>query len=239
MRAFRLALATTALLLLGVADSAASRSPGDDPEARARAAHVLDLHETLEEINLFMDFEPMGCAPTSERRQICTWEGGASDESWKLLAPTLPSEEPISLVCELPLDGSPRTGDSCSVHPRRSNRNHWRISAPPSDRKYRTAKARRETRAEREKLQIEAQAILEGARTVLALSRLVGQGPDECAVEAGRRRCLWRADRSSHGHGTLATVILASLSKKVRLECWFPADGGPRKLESCTVEIGD
>jgi hypothetical protein len=96
-------------------------------------------------------------------------------------------------------------------------------------------------REARERVKREAHARIAAARTLVALSRLVGAAPDQCVpspLDPGRQVCLWRATSQTQGHGTLAVSVLAPLQKKVRMSCELPLDGGPRDADSCFVEEG-
>jgi hypothetical protein len=94
-------------------------------------------------------------------------------------------------------------------------------------------------RAARERVARRANATLAEARTLLEISLLIGEAPDECSpAEPGIRVCLWRATSRTRGHGMLAATIEAPSRKKLRLECRLPADGSAREPGSCKVEIG-
>ena len=67
----------------------------------------------------------------------------------------------------------------------------------------------------------------------------MGAVPNECSPQSGGLQvCLWRASARTYGHGTLAMSIGAPKTKRVRMHCRLPTDGGHRAPDSCSVEIG-
>lgn len=76
------------------------------------------------------------------------------------------------------------------------------------------------------------------AGTAFELSTLVGAAPERCLLSESVFFCIWKTHSGTYGHGTLAVGIDASFRKKVRLRCIRPADGSPRKPDSCEAEIG-
>jgi hypothetical protein len=220
-----------ALLAIAIGPVLAGAEEEGAAAARARAGEVLLFHETLDEITYYMGVSPLHCAQVSDTHRVCTWIANARQRAWAELAPTVPTKDRVNLVCLLPTGDEARGADSCSVHPRRSNRDAWRRApvardAPGQDRG--SAQLRRSA----------AKGLIDRARTALELSRLVGQGPEWCVLDDLARRCLWRTTAKTEGHGTLAMSIGAPAHKKVRMECWLPAEGGERRLETCKVEVG-
>jgi hypothetical protein len=177
------------------------------------------------------------CLPSSYDAMLCEWQLGNRHAGWDPLARVLDSGDRVSLICELPNDGSVRAYDSCTAQPMRSNRNRWpRISSRRRE-SPRERKARRV--ALRERNRSSAQRQIDSALTLVGLSRLIGALPNECVSEmAGTQVCLWRGTARTPGHGTLAAAIGASMHKKVRMRCTLPTDGGPRGRASCRVDIG-
>lgn len=219
-----------AAAVLGLMAGAAHSDPEDPAAAPVSAEELLHAHQTRAELSYFMGVQPFDCAQTSDSHRICTWSASRRQKSWALLAPTLPTRDRVNLVCELPSVEGPRSPDSCSLHPRRSNRTLWRGVTDPGE--------EAEGKMSGQELTAAARGLVDRARTALELSRLVGQGPESCVLDQLVRRCLWRTTHRTEGHGTLAMAIGASVHKKVRMECWLPAEGGPRRLETCKIEVG-
>jgi hypothetical protein len=222
--------------LLAVGSGAAGAA---DPDSQAEALEagnaLLARYTTERELNTHLGHKPFACAVVGENRSICSWNLGNHDSRWSALARSVPTDDRINVVCELPADGSARAPDACSIHPRRSNRYQWKPN-PGSTRKRMKNRFDRETQKQRQQ---RARALLEAARTPLEVSRLVGEGPQQCGEERPDLvRCAWYANARTLGQGTLAMVIDAPISKKIRMYCGFPADGSPRELEACAVEVG-
>jgi len=204
------------------------------------ASRVLEDYETRVELSIFAGVEPSWCTPVFEKNEICTWTITKREAGWNVLAATVPTELPVHLVCEVPTTALGREADSCSVHPRRTNRADWR---PPfsSERIERTRRKRAENKKAAEARQRQAAALLDSARTVMDLCRLVGKGPTSCSLpkESLRWHCVWQADLETAGHGTLATLADGAYDSDLRLECFLPADRSPRSIESCSVSAAD
>jgi hypothetical protein len=200
------------------------------------ASRVLERYETKVELSIFVGAEPSSCTPIFVETEICTWTISNGEAGWKALADAIRTEHSLHLVCEVPTGAHSREPDSCSVHPQRSNRADWR---PPfrSERMERTRRKRAENQKAAEERQRQAAALLDSARTVMDLSRLVGKGPKACSMPKGslRWQCVWHADLATEGHGTLATLAGAAYDDEIRLECFLPADRSPRSIESCSV----
>jgi hypothetical protein len=90
----------------------------------------------------------------------------------------------------------------------------------------------------KEKIQLAAQALLDRAETLVALSRLLGAAPERCTPQPDELQlCEWLTTARTNGHGTLATSIGARPRQNVRLKCVLPVDGGARGPDSCRAEI--
>jgi hypothetical protein len=208
-----------------------------DP-APVTTSRVLERYETKIELSIFVGAEPSWCTLIFEKTEICTWTVSNKQAGWRALANAVRTEHPLHLVCEVPTGALSREPNSCSAHPRRSNRAEWR---PPfsSERMERTRRKRAENQKAAEERQREATALLDSARTVMALSRLVGKGPTACSLPEGslRWQCVWHADIATEGHGTLATLAGGAYDDDLRVECFLPSDRSPRSLESCSVSV--
>ena len=191
---------------------------------------ILRGASTSEEISDLLGKGSDGCVGIPAARELCSWSLGRHDSTWARLASSVPTRDRINLLCELPGDGSDRSERSCTAHPKRSNRDRWKIN---------TGKKGVASRAKvRKKHTALAVAQIESATNVIELSRLVGARPDECHGSGASMTCVWRASKFTYGHGTLAASIRAPLRKKVRMICRVPSDGGARRPDSCSVEIG-
>ena len=82
-------------------------------------------------------------------------------------------------------------------------------------------------------------ARIEAARDLLAMSRMLGQLPEDCVKEAGESVCRWILSDQTFGHGSVALVHQLGSTRKVRWICRFPNDGSPRGTDSCRGEIDE
>jgi len=219
-----------------IASASAFAEPWKPPPITAE--RVLERYETKTELSIFVGAKPKWCTPIFEKTEICTWTISKGEAGWKPLADTVPTEHAVNLVCEVPTTALGREPGSCTVHPRRSNRSDWK---PPfsNARIEHTRRRRVENEKAAKERQRQATALLDSARTVMDLCRLVGRGPTTCTLPEGslRWQCVWQADLETEGHGTLATVAGGAYDDSLRIECFLPADRSPRSLESCTVSV--
>jgi hypothetical protein len=198
---------------------------------------VLAAYPRKADLSGFVGASPVACLPASARTELCEWQAGHAEAGWRDLAAAIATGDRVNLICELPLDGTRRAPGSCTVHPRRSNRYAWRL--PRTHGPGASTGTREAARLRREYFET-ADRWMRAARTLPELSRLMGSLPEPCRDGPGATRvCLWRTTRHTPGHGTLAVWIGADKSKKIRLECTLPADGGPRAPGSCDAEVGD
>lgn len=163
---------------------------------------------------------PAVCAEVSETTEMCTWRLGNRDPGWEPLARSLRASTRVSVVCELPRDGSTRAPDSC---------NYWaakRGSVSPST----TGRGKKKAKESRRR---EAQETLDAALTFPQLVALLGQGPSRCQVGPEERTCLWKLDAVTPGYLTVARTV--GKRKRLDLTCRLPNDGGPRMLDACTA----
>ena len=204
---------------------------------RAFAEMIVGL-DTTRALSGYFGVEPQRCIEGSESTQLCAWELTSQQERWDAIADMLGTSARVSVVCAIPKDeNEPRMKGSCSASPRKSNRDIFKYARGTASEEQ--VVDRTKERALMQKYEIVANAWLEGARTLTSMTRLMGTLPDRCKnVEGEQRRCVWRLDKKNMGHGTAAMSIGASLRGRVRLDCAFPRNGGPRGDESCTVETG-
>jgi hypothetical protein len=179
--------------------------------AGCASAPVLSISEfenarTKGELTRFMGTYAGRCLPTRPGFQLCKWEVGDRYQSWETLARAIGTSRRVTVICELPSDGGPRGPDSCGIYARESH----------------------DYSGGRE----QALRALEEARTLAALSSLVGDLPHSCREEVpGTRTCIWRVSNREAGYGLLAAA--ADANGQLRLVCEIPVDGGPRAAGSC------
>ncbi|MEE9608845.1 MAG: hypothetical protein V3U03_13980 [Myxococcota bacterium] len=198
-----------ALLLLGCA--------GSGPATQAD----LDASATKVELIEFAGHEPERCVFSAPSLELCSWRLGESDRGWAVLAEPLGAHSDVNLVCEIPIDGSPRAEGSCSGYALAASKLPA-VSAPAG-----VAEARREAAAQR----------LAAARTVRELSDLLGDAPDKCLTGMGVQTCAWSLSEEVAGYELVAA--LATSPGALELRCLVPLDGSPRASDSCTVEEAD
>jgi len=192
------------------------------------ATRVLAGAPTLDAISRVVGGHADFCEPVSDKAAICRWAIGADAQSWPAFSRELDTGDPLILLCELPRDGSVRPLGSCSIHPRRSNRDYFRTYSS------------RETSKQRERRDLNnakfAPRLLARAKTAFGISTLVGEAP-KCYQFASQYYCLWKAHRGTYGHGTLTRIIDAKRSQRVKLTCALPSDGRTRSADSCQVRL--
>ncbi len=235
----------TSIAVAAVLVGSACRTPvAVGPGAQARVGEILRQAGTEKELSLFLGLEPERCIAASRGTKLCQWVLGNRDNGYRPLSQATHSNDRIGVICELPADGRPRKPGSCTAHPRRSNRyaSEWKeesqkrdgraggtpasgaalpaVSAPPPPAAL-------------------AQGEIEGARTLVELSRLMGAIPRDCAAidQPGQQLCVWTLSRHVYGQGTVAAWIDAPVRKKSELRCVVPTDGGVRLVGSCSAEV--
>jgi hypothetical protein len=215
----------------------ACRTTPSTKDTRIAVEATMGDARTHAAIDDFVGHPPERCVRATERDEICAWLVTGRSPAWRPLAETIPTSDRLNLLCVVPTDGSPRAAASCSVHPRRSDRQRWSPSKQAGA--GHKGKDRGPNRAQvRDELAQKAQGEIDDARTLADLSRLMGAAPDECLAAGDVQTCVWRATSQTFGHGLVAASIKASMRKKVRLTCVVPLDGGPRGANSCTAVIG-
>jgi hypothetical protein len=204
-------------------------------DAQTQADLLLLSYPDKEALNGFVGDFPELCIQDTESTELCQWQASDRSPGWRDMARAIGTRDRVNLICELPLSGSPRAKGSCSIHPRRSNRAAW-------ESQKRTGKGARmasdTSRVQAQNRRTVSRWMAE-ADTLLAMSRLMGALPAECLSRSPMEQiCTWRTNARTFGHGILAVWIDASKTKKIRLRCAFPKDGGPRSPESCHAQVG-
>jgi|GEM_PF-2668578 len=209
-----------------------------DPSTDARVETLLAPIRDRDSLSRAFGRSTTRCFGVGSSWELCEWQLSRSDSGWHELASVMGVRDRISVLCVLPTNGNPRDPQSCTAHVRRSNRDRWRVSRPVGHLR-RDHRPRSNLYETRERYRDIATGMLDDARTLIALSRLLGQTPSSCVAKGAQLDCLWRATSQTWGHGTLATAAGFSDRKKLRLACRLPADGGLRGRNSCQIEIGD
>jgi len=89
-------------------------APDEDP--RAWEAHrVLSTARDLRALSLLVGDAPTRCATVSARDQLCYWHLSNQASGHETLAAIPDTRGRAWLACELPLDGSSRSANSCTV----------------------------------------------------------------------------------------------------------------------------
>lgn len=236
MTAVRISFAVVAV----VAIAGCAKPPPRQVVAGGRATvnEMLVHADTEGALARFTGSPPDRCVESAAGARLCQWRLGNRNKSWARLAKAIGTRDQVNLLCELPAEG-PREPDSCAAFPRRSNRTLYTLPNPSGAKSRRnTSYASREAKAAvRDRYRRDALERIDGARTLVELSHLVGAAPDGCSpLDSGRRLCFWRASAQTYGHGLLVESIGASKRERVVLRCALPRDGSPRGPETCRVE---
>src|SRR5262245_32417308 len=101
---FRVALVAAVPLACGGADQ--------------RDTARMDDLTTKVEIAEFVGGDAERCVFSAPGLELCTWLVEEGDDAWPALADAGVAGGDLNLLCELPLDGSPRADGSCHAHPR-------------------------------------------------------------------------------------------------------------------------
>lgn len=179
----------------------------------------LAARETKAELVAFVGLSPASCVATGRGSELCAWRRiGKTSSAWPELAGSVASDQRLNLLCELPIDGRPRDVGSCTVHPCQAE-----SSSESSGGSSQSAAA-------------SARARFAAATDVVALSRLVGDGPERCmSATAGTRLCSWRVTSASSGWGVFA--LASGIQKRLVLRCELPESGEARAADSCSVDL--
>ena len=211
--AFRVAVAAAVPLACGGADQRGT-------------AHIEDL-TTKVAISEFVGGDAERCVFSAPGLELCTWLVEEGDDAWPALADASVSEGNLNLLCELPLDGSPRAEGSCHAHARAAQ------TAGPGSLPPVGAAGSLEKRREAEKR-------LGEALTILEISRLIGDAPESCRTGQDVQTCEWNAAEGSAGYALLAALVDdAGSGSAVRLRCVVPLDGAARATDSCGAAWAD
>ncbi len=203
----RTALAAAVLLACG----------GADP----RSAASIDALTTKAEIAEFVGDEAVRCVFSSPGLELCTWRLAKGDDAWTALADASEGGGDLNLLCELPLDGSPRADGSCRAHARAAQAagggNLPPVGAAGSMESRRDAEQR-----------------LGEALTVVEISHLIGEAPERCRTGADVQTCEWSLVEGAAAYGLLTALVDdAGSGSAVLLRCVVPLDGAARAADSC------
>lgn len=195
---------------------------------RVGAAGALDARATKVEVASFAGGEPARCVFSAPGLELCTWEIRSGDDAWAALAGDAEAVGDLNLLCELPLDGSPRADGSCRAHPRSVQAASDAEGLPPVG-----AAGSLENRRDAERR-------LGEALTVRTLSHLVGDAPEHCKTGSSVQTCEWSLAEGAAGYGLLASLVDdAGSGSTVRLRCVLPLDGAARSTDSCEAAWTD
>ena len=214
-----------AVVQVGLVAAFAAACGGGD---RAGGVAALDESTTKVELAAFAGDEPLRCVFSAPGLELCAWQIRSGDDAWTALAADAEAAGDLNLLCELPLDGSPRAEGSCRVHSRSVHATSDAEGLPPVG-----AAGSLENRREAERR-------LGEALTVLALSHLVGDAPERCKTGASVQTCEWSLAEGAAGYGLLASLVDdAGSGSTVRLRCVLPLDGAARRTDSCEAAWAD
>jgi hypothetical protein len=211
------------------------------PVEQSRVDEILRAAATEGELSLLLDAPPQRCIDAPPTSRLCQWVLVRRHNVYEPLSDAIGSDDRLAVLCELPRDGSLRAPRSCTVHPRRSNR-HAFDSGPagPPARSGTGAPAPDELPAVSSPSPglLASQAIASG-RTLVELSRLLGEAPAFCAdgADPEEQQCVWHLASQAYGHGTVAASIGAPKRARVRLTCVLPRDGSDRGADSCIAAL--
>ena len=181
----------------------------------------LDASATKAELSSFAGREPERCVFSAPSLELCSWRLAESDRGWAVLAEPLGARSGVNLVCEIPIDGSPRAEGSCAGYAVAA------AQLPAVSASAGAPEARRQAAEQR----------LAAALTVRELSDLLGDAPDKCLTGMGVQTCAWSLSEEVAGYELVAA--LATESGALELRCLVPLDGTPRASDSCTVKAVD
>lgn len=203
---------------LALLAGAGCRSPLP-PQLAQVPAGALEGIETRADLARWLDGPPARCL-SLPRAEACEWRIGPDNPRHAELSAVLGFPDRIGVICVIPLPAAPLAADACSLYPRRSNRDEFRVSS----------------RAE-SKLTARAYNQVDGAGTLLEMIRLLGELPEWCTAIGERGRyCQWQLTNHSYGQGTIARVVGAELRQQVRWTCRFPPGEHLRPPDSCQGE---
>jgi hypothetical protein len=215
----RLGLGTGSALMLATACGSGDRAGG---------SAALDALTTKAAVAEFAGGEASRCVFSAPGFELCSWSIGTGNDAWSELVADVEIEGDLVLLCELPLDESPRAEGSCLAHPRAVQAASSTGGLPPVG-----AAGSLEHRRESERR-------LGEALTVRALSHLVGDAPERCKTGSSVQTCEWNLGEGAAGYGLLASLVDdAGSGSTVRLRCVLPLDGAARSTDSCEAAWSD
>jgi hypothetical protein len=177
---------------------------------------------TKTEISELAGNDAARCVFSAPGLELCGWRIEAGSPAWTSLASASGGGD-LNLLCELPIDGTPRAEDSCRAHPR-TEQSASAESLPPVG-----------AAGTLESHRLAEQRIGE-ALMLRDLSHLVGDVPDRCKTGLGVQTCEWSLQEGIAGYQLVAALVEASGSgDSVQLRCVIPLDGSARSAESCGV----
>ena len=157
---------------------------------------------------------PDRCTSSSPELWVCTWVVAPDADAYALLAAGAENGRPIHFVCRFPEPLATAAGQCTS---------HRSVPLQPTEDD--------DERAAQDEL---ARRAIDEARTLEALSLLLGAGPDDCLQRDERDWvCYWRTAPEDPGFITLGA--LTDGEGAARLICLLPLDGGERGEESCRI----
>lgn len=205
----RLLLALVTVAVLGEASCTNPTPPGAPAAADVLAA------KTRGEMLRTTTLEPTRCTWSRPGFEVCAWLLGDRNAAWYALADSIDTRARVVLICEFPTNGGARERD-CVVHP---------AASPPTT--GNSPKRVRLTRAD-------AQARLDAATTVWAVSDLVGDAPARCSeIDADAQFCVWELTQRTHGFGSLLPLL--DERARLQLSCSFARASGER-VEVCRAQ---
>jgi hypothetical protein len=189
---------------------------------------ALDARTTKVELAEFAGGAAARCVFSAPGLELCAWTIDPDNDAWAALAVDVETEGDVILLCELPLDGSPRAEASCRSHPLAVQSASGAGGLPPVG----AAGSLENRRAAEQRL---AEAL-----TVRALSDLVGDVPLRCRTGPTAQTCEWSLAEGLAGYGLLAALVDdAGSGSTVRLRCVLPLDGAARSTDSCEAAWTD
>jgi hypothetical protein len=177
---------------------------------------ALDESTTKSELSRYAGAEPERCVFSGPDLELCSWRIDRSAPAWAALAEPLDVAADLNLLCELPMDGSPRAADSCAAYARVG------AGLPPVSAGEGAAEG--------------AEAVLREARTLRELAGLLGDAPDRCRTGPGFQTCAWMVGSDAPGYPLLAALASGLEDESpLRFECKLPLDGSARSSDSCVT----
>lgn len=90
--------------------------------ARAEGIESLKAARTLGDLVRLIGASPK-CQPLDEKQRICSWNISNRRPGYPILAPILDTDRRVFVICELPMDNSPREAESCTISTEGSKKN--------------------------------------------------------------------------------------------------------------------